>query len=473
MSKVKSLLSLFAIPLVFLTLANIFFSFDGLYGQDAYEYLRYSKALRDFMLLGENPEDYFWSLFYPLFGAIGSIITYNTALILQIISALSLSISTLYLYKILLIIYAKNNTTSLFIVLFFILSPTVFTLGLIVMSDMLATCFIILCCYHTLQYSKEQLVKSFYLALLFGMSAVMTRYASFVVLAPFAIYLLFFLFKKKKHLLHLVGLLMLFALLVFPHFYFRNGNPFQFLNHNALTKWSVINFFKSTFITDQGISGFRFPNILYAFYNVFHPRYLVLGFIFILCLIYKKTLLKAPIVFLVSVLLYALFLAGIDTQNPRFLVLSFPLVLVVFFPSFNFLFKKITSNKIKFGLIGLIAISQIWLCAKGIKPIVERNLLEKSIAQEMKKYQNNILYSFDMDISLQGRGLNFKYQNLWTKKYTIFEKGALVLFHPTKFNTQWKDKYPITNWQRLNNEYNLMLLENFSEGWKLYKIETK
>ena len=83
-----------------------------MYGQDGYEYLRYTKAIRIFILEGEHPGDYFWPLYYPIIGAILSLIISKTALALQLVSVLSLGISAVYLNKILTLLFPKKKYTA-------------------------------------------------------------------------------------------------------------------------------------------------------------------------------------------------------------------------------------------------------------------------------------------------------------------------------------------------------------------------
>ena len=149
MKKDYTVLILFFIPILFWLIIYWGYGFDGLYGQDSYEYLRYANAIRNFILTGENPGDYFWPLYYPIFGAIVSLVIKNTVISLQLISVLSLSVSSIYLYKLMLLVFPfKKKITALYTILFFIFSPFVIRSSMIIMSDILATCFIILTVYN-------------------------------------------------------------------------------------------------------------------------------------------------------------------------------------------------------------------------------------------------------------------------------------------------------------------------------------
>lgn len=446
--------------------------FDGLYGQDSYEYLRYTKALQLYFKTGIHPGDYFWPLYYPISGAILSFFL-EPKIALQLLSIASLLVSSIYISKIITLLFDKKVNPYLYVLSLFTLSPIVFRLGITTMSDMLSTLFIVLSFYNAIIYSRHKTNQNLYAFLIFCICAIMTRYVAFVVLLPIGILTLTVFIRNRKHLKHIPLLLLCSVILLLPHFIIRSENSTQFLNHDWLTKWSFFNFFKSSFITVDGTSSNSLPNIIYAFSSLFHPRYLLIGILLFPFYIKTKIINSELKIILISFLTYNLFLAGIPFQNSRFLLLSFPLVIILLYPAFAYLLEKmIPTNKIKYFII-VLSLIQICLCSYSLKPILERNSLEKKIAFQIESYQQNTLYSFDIDVALQGRGLNFRYKNLWVKKYTSFEKNALVLFHPTKFKQQWKDKNPILNWNNLNYHYNLKIIEELPNGWKLYKIQNE
>ena len=59
MQNLKDKYILYFVPILILITLRYVLNFDGLYGQDAYEYLRYSKEIHTFLLTGSNPGDYF------------------------------------------------------------------------------------------------------------------------------------------------------------------------------------------------------------------------------------------------------------------------------------------------------------------------------------------------------------------------------------------------------------------------------
>ncbi len=448
---------------------RFFFDFDGLYGQDGYEYLRYTKALNLYFKTGTFPGDYFWPLYYPIAGAILSFLL-KPVIALQLVSFISYLIVILYSFKIIKLIYPQNRNARIFCMLFLGLSPYMLRLSLSVMSDMLSTAFVVLCFYNGLLYFKTSSLKSLYLVVIFGLSAIMTRYATFVVLLPLGLYTLYIYISRKEHFKHLPFFILIGALLLFPHYLIRYENTTEFLQHDWLKSWSITNFYKRSFTTPDGTNSNFLPNIIYAFSSLFHPRYLFSGILFFPFLFKNFLKERAVILLIISFLGYSLFLSGIPFQNSRFLALSFPLLLIILYPSFQLLVDKFLSLKICI-VAGIITfILQLLLCYLALKPAQERNHLEKEIAQELMPYQNVVLYSFDIDVALQGRGLHFEYQNLWQQEYTTVHENSLLLFNPQKFSQQWNGKNPMKNWNFISTNYHLQVLEELPEGWKLYKI---
>lgn len=160
--------------------------FDGLYGQDAYEYLRYTESLQNYFTTGKNPGDYFWGVYYPLLGCFLSFIVGNSALALQLISLLSLIVSSVYLHKIIELIY-KEKTNILVVFVFFSLSPIVLIHGFLVMSDLLTCALVLGSIYYFLSYYESSKKSMFLFGVAFCLLAILTRYAVAVILFPIGV----------------------------------------------------------------------------------------------------------------------------------------------------------------------------------------------------------------------------------------------------------------------------------------------
>lgn len=457
---------IYFIPILFWAICYFGFSFDGLYGQDAYEYARFSNSLHNYFISDTLPGDYFWGIYYPLLGSLLTFIVGNTALALQLISVISLTITGIYIRKIIALLYSEKPN-DIVVFLCFCLSPMVFIHSVLVMSDMLTCCLIVLSIYHFLSFLEGSKNKSFYLGSMFCMLAVLTRYVAVVLLVPFAIMVFLKAFKSKKFKLLFLTLPIL-LIVSLPHFLVKSQNSLQFLSHSWLQNWNIINLFKSDFITVEGPRNNHFINLIYVFYQLLHPIFFSY-LIFLLPSFFKKDFYKTNTnqnIILISILLFSLFMGGIPYQNKRYLLPSFILILIFMYPHLN----KITFVNNKKLLYSFVFFTQMSFILFFGKQFYDRNVLEKEMVIEMEKYQGKILYVFDIDVALQGRGLHFTYKNLFLQKYTKYEQEALVLINEKQLEEQWKEKNPLINWENIQQKCVLMKLKTSDKNWSLYKI---
>lgn len=457
-------------PILVWAIVYFGFSFDGLYGQDAYEYFRYTESLKAFLTTGKNPGDYFWGVYYPIFGSILSFITPNIPLALQLISVFSLVITSVYVDKIIGVIYKENASQNISFLLF-TLSPIVLIHSVLAMSDLLSCCFITIAYYRFLRFLETTKNKHFLIGIAFGCIAIFTRYASVVALLPIGLVVLFRILKNRNYklLLFSIGIL---GIISIPHLVVRSQNSLQFLNHQWLQSWNIFNLFQSDFNVAEDESRNHFINLIYIGFQVLHPIFLFFGVVLIAFTLIKRKLYcnYYQKLLLLSIVLYALFLGGIPFQNKRFLLLTFPLVIVFLYPYLKSLLHTFSNQKLLFAIVFVIQISLGFYFGKKF---YDRNLLEKKVSKEMKQYEGKILYVFDIDIALQGRKVVFNYKSLWITKYPTFEKNALVLIDEKQIVKQWQGKNPLLNWENIKNNYQLKKLESFSGDFNLYRIEGK
>jgi len=446
--------------------------FDGMVGQDSYAYVDYGNAIKHALLTSTHPGDFAWPQGYPLLGTIVSFIGISVGTALQLISALSLSISLIIVYKIIREIYPDTSTTSLliYLILFGIFSPYYLRNGMLTMSDTLSCCLVIASLYFGYLYTQKQKLLHLTFFVMVSSFSLFVRYPSALVLVPVAIFVLYTWVKSIRKPLHFIVLIVP-VLIYLLHTYFEQ-NTTGFLNHEAINFWNIKNYFSSTFTTNQGTFNFLVPNLIFVFSPLAHYGFMLLGLPFLFLLVKQKQFVHTYIYLSVtSFLVYALFVAGIDTQNARHLLLLYPLVLVLGFYGFNYLYNLKGIKKYRVILISLGFVFQLALCALAFKTIFIRNNLEQYIAKTLENYDNKTLYGFDIDIALNSRGVPQNIVNLWYEEYTDFEKGALVLFNEERFKTQWEGENPMINWNNLKQNYTLTELEEFNNNWKLYIIE--
>ncbi len=460
---------LFVLPLILFFIARLIAGFNGLYGQDSHEYYRYSRAILNFFKTGDSPGDYFWPLYYPVLGAIPGLIIDNL-LSLQLISILSLSGSLFFLYKILDKTFSEKNYLTVYLVIVFFLSPYVFRNSIVVMSDMLTVFCITISFYFFTDYLDNHESRQIILFSIFSVIAVLTRYAAAVVVLVPSLIILIEIIKKKKFP-HLFVAIAIAILLVIPHILIRKTNSTEFLGHAWLQRWSVLNYFKRDFFTPDGAQHFRLPNVLNAFSNIYYPTYLVFGII-LLPFVQKKLFKNRNwLISFSMIIVYALFLAGIPYQNQRFFLLSSPFVVVVLFPAFERVLLYLNNRKyLKYSLIVLMIISQLFFCIYFFKSAYNRNILEKVIAVFVNNDIHKNVYAFDIDVSFMSYNVNKHIISMWKKKIDHFDQNSLVIFNEEKFKVQWANMNPMLNWENLKSDFTLTELQDFGDGWKAYEI---
>jgi hypothetical protein len=341
------------------------------------------------------------------------------------------------------------------------------------MADMLTVFFITVSFYFFIDYMHSNEIKQIIFFSVFSAMAVLTRYAAVVVLI-IPSFIIINQIKKNRKVLHLLILLAIAAILSIPHILIRESKATEFLTHSWLQDWSLSNFFKNNFITSEGTQHYRFLNILYSFSSVFYPTYMVFGLV--LVVLSERNLPKNRF-WLISVslvLLNAFFLAGIPFQNQRYLLLSYPFVIISVFPGFDRLVNILKKRKsLLFSAISLMLIIQIFYCIYFFKPVYERNILENQIADFVKNDPHKNVYTFEMDVSFMSYDVNKTVINMWKEKISDFSSNSIVVFNPEKFKEQWANMNPMLNWNELKSNYTLQELKDFGDGWKAYEIRDK
>lgn len=460
------------IPLaLFIMLLSL--GFDGLYGQDSYEYIRYATRFKNYLLGGEFPGDVVWPKVYLIILSLKSFV-FPISLAGQIISLASLYLTYYFLKRIIEEIHGKQNQVQDFLVLAFLISPYVLRISVVVMADTFAMLSLVGAAYYTLVYHKTNSGRALTWGVLFGFLGVFSRYAILVPLTPIFLWAFIHWIKIKKWK-HALVLLIPLGLFLLNQFFEGNGS--KFANHHLIENWSILHVFQSEFTAPKGIgvtdNSYLLPNGVFYFFSFFHPGFFVLVSLALVLNLkrVKQYLSQTPWAFLMALVLYSLFLSGITFQGNRYITLTYPLFLVFAFPAFKD-FTEHFKKYYKLLFYGLL-IFQLALFVRAMKPSYEMNKLERTLASEMKTYEGQVLYSFEVDISLQQRQLDFDYLSLWKEEYDSFEKGAYVLFNEERIAKKYSGMNPMKNWNRLNTDYHLKLIQEIHSGWNLYQVENK
>jgi len=445
--------------------------FNGLYGQDSHEYLRFTKSLVHSIKTGIHPGDFFWPVNYPLDAALLSFIVGDEAIAAQLITAFS-AIATIWIVATYLETFLEQqNNLLLYLILFMMLSPFFLQSSLLVMSDMLATAFVASTILIA-RYLDEQPKSSGFLLMLFlAACAVTTRYA----VAPLIVYPILrhwrIPFSSFQPALLLKSAVVGIAPFI-PHLVLRRGNSTGFLSHQWLVNWSPLNFFRNEYQTVEGFAVHKLPNILHAFSSFYHPGFIFCGIIIVFFI--KRDDIKRFTLPLISIGLYLIFLAGIPYQNIRYLLPAFPLALIVLYPAFQRAFQLIRPKGLQYGLIAIIIALQLFLITRYSHPIRQANALEQNIAATIKAYPADMpIYAFGVAQSLPSYSVENEIINIYYEPLESAATPSLLLFNPSRYEHQWRDQNPMNNWNLLNRKYTVKTMKDFGGGWYLYQVDEK
>jgi hypothetical protein len=287
-------------------------------------------------------------------------------------------------------------------------------------------------------------------------------------------------FKIKKYQ-YLLYASIIFMITSMPEIFLRQR--FLFWNFGETNKgfayfyvpqqWSVANFFKKDFYNIDGWQHYSYPNILFVFQNFIHPAFAFIGVIFLI--FSKKTTfqMREIKIMLAIILMYALFAAGYAYQSNRYLLFTFPLILILFYPAFMRLYNLCNIPQwMKTTGIIFCAFIQIILLLYSSQTIYYLNKAEKEIAETInEKYPHKNIYTFSIDGALNTYDVSYHFYDIYRNEFDSIQPNSLFLYNDAEFTAQFQGLNPVKNYEFIKNNYQLQELENFEGGWKLYEIK--
>jgi hypothetical protein len=463
---------------VILALLAYLLSFNGLYGQDAHEYLRLSQVYRD--LLNSfpapatgvgNPE---FAAGFPLAGGVLQLLGCEPVRALQIVSWVSAG-GAFWAFEACLRCLSPGSRAEsrwVFAGVGLALSPYFVRAGLTAMSDCLGLAFALAAFACSFRAIESHRFEAAPWGAFFAGLAVLTRFSAAALLIPLMGALCAYLIKHKKH--RLVIPTILFGGLGFlPHFLLKTGEAQNMLGHSLFKDWSAAHFFQSAFTNLNGTVEYAVPNWLYLFFPLMHPGFCLLlpG----LLLLVKKTdiHLTTRKLLLLCLVLYLMLLGGIAHQNLRYLLPAYTVLLLLFFPAWDrmyaygfYFFKRLT-----FSVIGLVLLVQVVCNFRIIAPVIERQRLETGIANRLRQTlpPGAELFSFDIDVALRSYLPEIRIHSLWEQAYDNFPPESFVLFNEPALSRQWAGQNPMINWEFLQSRYKMRPVMALPAGWTLYQ----
>lgn len=449
---------LVSIALIFRVLLLLIFPFDGLYGQDSYAYLDWSKQFAAAIFHFQVPPNFYWPIGYYFFTTIFSLLTLGDfTLAALLVSLISSSLCAGVVYRIALRLF-ENESAKLTIAfasgLIMCFSGAIMKSGLTIMSDAIGLLFLCSSIYFVLKYSSDKKLSAIIYAFTFLSLGIVTRYADSMIALVIVGVLFYDFFKSRKKSVDIkkITVACLVGLIIFlPQLYYIFNYGIPYLQSEGSVKvwaesWSPINYFKKDFATLDGIQHYTFPNGLYFLSPLFHPLYLsAFGFTFLFGLYFLvRKKLSVTLIILVSwIAVYYFYLAGNPFQSLRYTQSFFPAMAIISaFGLYSFKFK----DKIKKIFLYMALLTMISYGAIHSSGFVAQKNNDKEVVTWIDNNipKSSLVFSFEITGTLNNYSKHkieefYLYDDSKLKEKIDSTSGEIYFVLPVeKLRTQWK-----------------------------------
>jgi len=446
-------------------------NFNGLYGQDAHEYLRQAQVFFVRFSGGEIPPptmgDASFGAGFPILGGLLTFITGNAVLSLQLISWSSAALAVYFFLSGCRYLLPGAKAESRFLFGMFFLSAPVFLRGCFTsMSDIPALAFTLGALRFGLDAGEHRNGRALLLAAFTAGLAMLIRPAMFAVLAPLMLWVSWRTVRRQFWWWS-AGILIL-GLFAVVHHWAKPGG----MSAGVVNDWNLIHFFSRTFTNASGTVTYFLPNILQLFSPLAHYGFFVATFL--LFFLFKKTDLHLPVkwVLVAALLSYMLLIGGLPVPNVRYLLPVWAIGLWLLYPAWDrfyayglYFFPKLTKGLLLAGAILQLA-GLVW----NIRPVMQLNHFEKTLSATLREKMppGASLYTMDVDVALKSYLTEIQYFNIWEKTYDSIPAGSYFLYNENKLNAQWAGMNPVKNWEHVQKNYELTVVDTLEQGWVLY-----
>ncbi len=343
--------------------ARLVWPFDGLYGQDAFAYFRYARALWPWLLRGEPLPIYYWPAGYPLLVALALPLFGGSSAAGQAVSIASVAVAaacTFLLSRELLLDAPGGRLAAWVAGLAVALCGDTLRAGLVTMSDALA----LACCAAAMlaltRYTRTARGRWLAAAAVALAWAVITRWVCGLLALPMTLFVLSsyltkdegrktnassndtpplhsdansigrssFVVRLQGSVTHGVVAFTLGALIVVPQVLFSQKTPESLSQHQWVVAWNVANIWRRDFVTVDGAQHYRLPVGAYYLAHMAWPS-MLFPLLALMCLpgaLWLTQQRRWPVLTLLVgwPLLLWVFLSGIPFQNARFILPTLP-----------------------------------------------------------------------------------------------------------------------------------------------------
>jgi 4-amino-4-deoxy-L-arabinose transferase-like glycosyltransferase len=319
--------------------ARLAWPFDGLYGQDAFAYFRYARALWPWLLRGEPLPIYYWPAGYPLLVALALPLFGGSSAAGQAVSIASVAVAaacTFRLSRELLPDAPGGRLVAWVAGLAVACCGDALRASLVTMSDALALAGCTVALWALARYRHTRRGRWLAAAAVALGWATITRWVCGLLALPMLGFLIADCrlqianckLQIAKSKIDLVIALGIGALIVVPQVLLSQQTPAALSEHQWLRTWNIANVWRRDFVTVDGAQHYQLPVGGYYLARMAWPS-LLFPLLALLCLPGALWLLRRrrwPALALLAgwPLLLWLFLSGIPYQNARFILPALP-----------------------------------------------------------------------------------------------------------------------------------------------------
>jgi hypothetical protein len=337
--------------------ARLAWPFDGLYGQDAFAYLRYARALWPWLLRGEPLPIYYWPAGYPLLVALALPLFGGTSAAGQAVSIASVAVAAgcTFLVSRELLPDAPGGRLAAWVAgLAVALCGDALRASLVTMSDGLALAGCAAAIWALARYCRTNRGRWLAVAAVALGWATITRWICGLLAVPMlGFWILDFRFwssqpkiqnpKSKMLIAFALG-----ALIVVPQVLWSQKSPESLSQHQWLVTWNMANIWRRDFVTVDGAQHYRLPMGAYYLARMAWPS-LLFPLLALLCLpgaLWLAHQRRWPALILLAgwPLLLWLFLSGIPFQNARFILPALPALAALAGLGFGWAYERVTDE---------------------------------------------------------------------------------------------------------------------------------
>jgi 4-amino-4-deoxy-L-arabinose transferase-like glycosyltransferase len=334
---ILDLLVLLAASLAVRGVARLLTGFDGLYGQDAYAYLDYTATLRAALLAFQAPPPFFWPIGYPLLVVVAGVPVGSGPLAAQLVSVVAGALVAPLVAMLVREVAPAARGGGLLAGALVACAPQLAISSLSVMADAAALAWLTLSAWAMVRYTRR-LGRGWLALAAFALAwAVLTRWASALAAAAWALAALAAWRSARLPARRVAGHAVLAAavgglVLAVQFAPAAVGGPLSHTGDLTVVGWDPANALRRTVTNSDGVFHYPVPIGLFYALPAVHPAYvpaLLTPFLF-LGVAGLRRLARPAAMLLVAwpVATYA-FLAGIAWESPRFALTLFPALAVL------------------------------------------------------------------------------------------------------------------------------------------------